>query len=513
MPEVIIMPDIVLTTANARYSHSSLALRYLLANLGPFEPRGAIMEFVIDEQPADIVEKILTAKPKIVGFSVYLWNINLLAEIVVLIKQIRPDISVVLGGPEVSFKTGGRRITDKADYIIAGEGEVIFRKLCEDLLSGQTTMDKVVTGGGYQNLDTIALPYYLYNDHDIAHRVIYLEASRGCPFGCEFCLAGLDEKVRRFPEDQLLKEIKRLFERGGRRFKFIDRALHLAITPKLLEFFLSKVEARIFVHFELVPDHLPENLFHYLRQFPKGAIQLEAGLQTFNPEVAVRINRKQNLPRAIKILKRIQAETGAHVHSDLIVGLPGETQESFASGFNQLIALNPGEIQVGLLKRLHGAPICRHDDEWKALYNPQPPYDIMENRLIPFADMQRLKRFARYFDLIYNSGNFLSFSKLLLGARNPFNSFMKFADWLYAETNKTHEIALNRLAELLFNYITEKGSVNKAEAANCLLADFTKVGRKRFPGKLQAHVTERPSKNNAPSYSNLPPRQQRHARK
>ncbi len=506
------MPDIVLATANARYGHSSLALRYLLANLGAPGKRAVIMEFVINEQPADIVENILAAGPKIVGLSVYLWNVNLLTEVVVLIKQLCPDISVVLGGPEVSFESGGRRITDLADYIVAGEGEIIFRDLCEDLLAGKRVVDKVVTGEGYQNLDTIVLPYSLYNDHDITYRVIYLEASRGCPFGCEFCLAGLDKKVRRFPEERLLKELQMLFERGVRRFRFIDRALHLAITPKLLEFFLARVDSGIFVHFELVPDHLPDHLFHYLKQFPKGAVQLEAGLQTFNPEVAERISRRQDISRVKKILEQIQAETGAHVHADLIAGLPGETMESFAAGFDQLISLHPGEIQVGILKRLRGAPVCRHDDEWKALYNLEPPYDIIKNRLIDFADMQRLKRFARYFDLIYNSGNFFSVSRLILGEVEQFNNFLKLADWLYGETNKTHAIALNRLAELLFNYITINGAVSKSEAANCLFADFAGVGRKRFPGSLQAHVTEMPPISNVSRDSALPRRQQRHVR-
>jgi len=508
------MPDIILATANARYSHSSLALRYLLANLGALDQNAVIMEFVHNERAADMVERILQESPRIVGLSVYLWNVNLLTEVVALIKQISPQVAVVLGGPEVSFEAGRRGITDFADHIVIGEGEGHFRQLCEKLLAGKDAGDKVLgREEEYQDLNKLALPYALYNEHDIAHRVIYLEASRGCPFGCEFCLASLEKKVRRFPEESLLEALEALYERGARRFKFIDRALHLAVTPRLLEFFLSRAEAGIFVHFELVPDQLPETVFHYLKQFPKGAVQLEAGIQTFNQAVAERIKRKQDIAHALRTLRELQAETGVHIHSDLIIGLPGETMESFAAGFNQLIALHPDEIQVGILKRLHGAPISRHDQEWKALYNPQPPYDIVQNKLIPFADMQRLKRFARYFDLVYNSGNFVDLSKVILGDDGAFDNFLAFSDWLYAKTRQTHAIALNRLAELIFNYLTTKGSMSKAEAANGLYADFTAAGRKHFPAGPQAYVTQMSSAATDHSGSTLPPRQQRHIRK
>ncbi|MCP4198088.1 MAG: DUF4080 domain-containing protein [Proteobacteria bacterium] len=505
------MVDIVLATANARYSHSSLALRTLLANLGDHRSNVAMMEFTIDERPADMVEKILDKHPRIVGLSVSIWNVVLLTQVVELIKQLAPEMTVVVGGPEVSFEVDDQRITQLSDHVVTGEGEGPFEQLCTDLLLRNVVREKVVAGVP-QNLEALALPYDYYDAQDIANRVIYLEASRGCPYGCEFCLSCLDTKVRKFPNERVIEALAKLWDRGVRRFKFIDRSLHLAITDSLMSFFAERADKGVFVHFELVPDRLPKKLLDSLAAFPTGAVQLEAGVQTLNDEVAERIGRKQNPQRVLENLQQLHTKTGAHIHCDLVAGLPGESLESFASGFDRLISLDTEEIQVGILKRLRGAPISRHNAEWEVVFNREPPYDILQNKLIDFATMQRIKRFARYFDLIYNSGNFASFSKLILGEDAQFERFLALSDWLFAETRRTKAIALNRLAELLFRYVTESDLVEKSIAANCLFADFARVGRKSFPGSVRSYVTETISFANENSNSNLPPRQQRHAR-
>ncbi|MCP4678442.1 MAG: DUF4080 domain-containing protein [Deltaproteobacteria bacterium] len=504
------MADIILATANARFSHTSIALRYLKANLGPLAERAEIMELTIDERAADIAEKILGANPKILGLSVYIWNVQLLNDVVAIIKNVRPEVVLVLGGPEVSFEIDEQEITRGADYVIAGEGEMAFARLASDLLGGHRPADKIVSET-LSDLATLALPYDLYDDRDIDNRVVYVEASRGCPFGCEFCLASLDKKVRKFPEEPFLQALEDLWNRGARRFKFVDRALHLAVTQNLLDFFLARVDEGVFVHFELVPDRLPEKLFDILKQFPAGAVQLEAGLQTTAEDVAMRIGRRQDTEKALNAINRLRTETGVHLHTDLVVGLPGETLESFGHGFDRLISTRPHEIQVGILKLLRGAPIRRHDDEWGMVYSTRPPYEILQNRLIDFSAMQRLKRFSRYFDLVFNNGNFATSAQHLWGNRSPFEAFMNFADWLFAKTGRTSAIALNRLAELIFEYMTTVLGTGSAEAANRLFADYARVGRKGLPGTVGAHVTRRAQATTGEADGSLPPRQRRHA--
>jgi radical SAM superfamily enzyme YgiQ (UPF0313 family) len=216
----------------------------------------------------------------------------------------------------------------------------------------------------------LALPYDLYTDADIAHRVIYVEASRGCPYECEFCLSSLDVPVRNAPLEPFLTAMQHLLDRGVCQFKFVDRTfnLNLKISSAILRFFLERYRPGLFVHFEMIPDRLPQALRELIREFPPGVLQFEVGIQTFNEQVAKLISRRQDNARAEENLRWLREETGVHVHADLIVGLPGEDMASFAAGFDRLVALGPQEIQVGLLKRLRGTPIVRHDRDWGMVY-------------------------------------------------------------------------------------------------------------------------------------------------
>jgi len=335
-------------------------------------------------------------------------------------------------------------------------------ELCREIIVGQPLRLPSVVAGGAPALQDIALPYDFYTDADIAHRVIYVEASRGCPFECEFCLSALDIPVRNFPLEQFLAAMQRLFDRGVRHFKFVDRTfnLNLAAARAILQFFLDRYQPGLFLHFEMIPDRLPDPLRELIAKFPPGSLQFEVGIQTFNEDVAARISRQQDNAKAAENIHWLRTETGVHIHADLIIGLPGETLESFAAGFDRLVALRPHEIQVGILKRLRGAPIARHTDEWQMVYSPQPPYEILQNKLIDFATMQRLRRFARYWDLIANSGRFTEAAPMIWKDASPFWSFLKFSDWLYAETGQTHEIALARLTDLLAQYLGQPVSTN-----------------------------------------------------
>ncbi len=509
--------DIVLATANARYSHTSLALRCVAANLGALVERTAIMEFTIDDNAADIAEAILARHPRVVGLSVYLWNVTLLTRVAAVLKGVAPSVRLVIGGPEVSYESEAQAISGAADVIVSGEGEVSFRQIVSDILENETGRNRPEVGGEKQvigappDLERVGLPYDLYTDEDIAHRVIYVEASRGCPFGCEFCLSSLDTKVRRFPEDRILSALSGLWERGGRRFKFIDRSFHFAVSSSLLDWFLEKRDADLFLHFELIPDRLPAWAMDKLAVFPPGAVQLEAGLQTLDDRVAERIGRKQDTAKALDTLRRLRRQTGVHIHSDLVAGLPGESLESFGAGFDRLFALGLQEIQVGILKRLRGAPIARHEGAWKMVYNPDPPYDILQNRDIDFNAMQRIKRFAKFHDLICNRGNFNTFIPLIWRDGSPFDRLMALSDWLFDRTGRTHSIALNHLAELLFEHATTVGGCDTGDAANRIAADFYHTGRRGLPKPVAGHVT-RPPADLRPPKPDLPARQARHRR-
>ncbi|MTV41438.1 B12-binding domain-containing radical SAM protein [Duganella radicis] len=468
--------SILLTTLNARYTHASLGLRYLLANMGELQAQTHLQEFVIGAKATEIVERILSYSPKIVGFGIYIWNVEETTKVVAMLKRVAPQVTVVLGGPEVSHETNEQEIVRLADYVITGWGDVTFPKLCGEILHGPKPLMKV-HAGVQPPMAEIKLPYSLYTDDDIKNRTLYVEASRGCPFKCEFCLSALDKTAWPFALDSFLAEMESLYQRGARLFKFVDRTFNLNIKTslKIMQFFLDKLEANpddpVYAHFELVPDHLPDALKEGIARFPAGALQFEIGIQSFNPEVQTLVSRKQDNQKAADNIRWLTKQSHAHMHVDLIAGLPGETVESFAEGFNKLWALEPHEIQFGILKRLRGTPIIRHTQEYGMVYDPYAPYTILANKDIDFSTMQRLVRFARYWDLVANSGRFAHTLPVLLGDA-PFQRFMAFSDWLYANTDATHRIALERLVGMVARYLQTQG-MDKTDAEALLASDYS----------------------------------------
>jgi radical SAM superfamily enzyme YgiQ (UPF0313 family) len=483
------MPDIVLTTLNARYAHAAFGLRYLMANLGMLQPRSKILEFDINQKPTDVVEAILAANPRIVGMGVYIWNVAPATHVVAELKRLRPDLIVILGGPEVSFETDQQEICRIADYVITGEGDLTFAELCAKVLDGNRPSNRIVPAE-LPDFSRMKLPYDFYDDRDLAHRVVYVEASRGCPFSCEFCLSSLDVPVRNVPLPDFLAAMGKLLDRGLRRFKFVDRTfnLNLQTSRAILEFFWKRYEPGMFLHFEMIPDRLPDGLRELIRKFPPAALQFEVGIQSFNPEVCSRISRRQDVRKAEENLKFLRDQTGVHVHVDLIVGLPGEDVESFAAGFDRLVALGPQEIQVGLLKRLRGTPIVRHDGPWGMVYSPYPPYEILQTGAIDFATMQRLRRFSRYWDMVSNSGNFVDSSPLIWADGSPFARFLHFSDWIFVRAGKNHGIALTRLSQLIFEFLTGELGQDVRSVAQMVWNDYQRGGRSDRPEFLLKHL-------------------------
>jgi radical SAM superfamily enzyme YgiQ (UPF0313 family) len=440
---------IILSTLNARFFHTSFGLRYLYANLKELQACCEIKEFIIQTRAIDIVEQILKSEPEIVGFGVYIWNIVETTNVVNLLKVIAPDIKIILGGPEVSYETQQQPIVQCADFVLTGAADLSFYQLCKDILNN-TPPDKKVVHSKPVALNDIALPYQYYTDEDLKNRLLYVEASRGCPFKCEFCLSSLDKASTPFDLELFLKQMEILYQRGARNFKFIDRTFNLNIqtTMQIMQVFLDRMTDDLYLHFEVVPDHLPRKLKDLLTKFPEGSLQFEIGIQTFNIEVQANISRKQNNAKSKDNLLWLRDNTQAHIHADLIFGLPGETFDTFKDSFNQLYHCRPHEIQMGILKRLKGSPIIRHTEAFDLRFNPLPPFNILSTDRVNFATMQRINRFARYWDMIGNSGRF-KYSLPHILSNEPFDDFMAITEWIFNKTGQIHQINLKKLFELI----------------------------------------------------------------
>jgi len=531
------MSTILLTTLNARYAHSALGLRYLYANLHEFQNDTKIVEFTINEQIQTIAEDILKNSPKIIGISVYIWNAREVSDLIEILKKVSPNTVIVLGGPEAGYLPH-RVDFSKADYIISGEGEVAFYELCKEILSprhsreGGNPASPSFIKAPMPDLKAISLPYSVYSDEDVANRTIYVEASRGCPFECEFCLSSMDEKVRNFPLDELIEEFEILWQRGARSFKFIDRTFNLNMTfaNRLLDFFLSK-EPPYFAHFEVIPDHFPDVLKAKISLFPEGSLQLEIGIQTLDPVIAKGINRPLRLEKIFENLQFLENETKAHMHLDLIVGLPGETLAGFGRNLDKLVSLTHSEIQIGILKNLSGTTLSRHDKEHGMIYSDTPPYDILQNNNLSFEQIQKMKRFARFWDIFYNSGSFENTVKLLwtvpvIGysfsvipchdteSSTPkwipyqvrddeervqddelptvFNNFYAFSEWIYTQTLSTWKISLDRQITLIYGYLILNNNTETVQKA--LMEDLSKRPEKTIPFFLRQSTAENKNK-------------------
>ena len=481
------MQKIILTTLNSRFTHTSIALRYIYANLKELQKNTEILEFSINDAMQTVAEKLLMDKPDIIGIGVYIWNVSQVSELIHIIKKVSPHTKIILGGPEVSHQPF-RVNLENADFIIQGEGDLAFYELCRSILDGNEPEDRIIKMS-MPSLKDIELPYKYYTDDDIENRYIYVEASRGCPFECEFCLSSMDEKVRAFDLDELLKEFEILWQRGARNFKFIDRTfnLNMKTSNRLLEFFLQK-EPPYFAHFEVIPDHFPDSIKLNIAKFPHGALQLEIGIQTLNPEIANNISRPLKLDKIKENIRFLENETEAHIHLDLIVGLPGESLDSFGANLDELVSLSGCEIQIGILKKLSGTYINRHDIEFGMVYSDIPPYDILKNAQLSFNDIQIMKRFARFWDLTYNSGNFKESVKLIWQDESVFKNFYDFSQWIYTQTDSTWKISLQRLGELLFTYLCEIKELPVETVANSMLNDMMKLKGRAIPNYLKQYA-------------------------
>jgi radical SAM superfamily enzyme YgiQ (UPF0313 family) len=500
---------IILCTLNAKYIHASLGLRYLLANMArhgsdALRQQTKLREFTIARDPQEVVDALLDTlgsqlpgQAQVVGFGVYIWNVTQTTEVVRQLKRARPAVKIVLGGPEVSHEWEAQEIVRLADHLITGWGDVSFPKLCRALLYGPPPLMKVIVGE-QPPLDDIAMPYAEYSDEDLAHRLLYVEASRGCPFKCEFCLSSLDKTAWAFDLDKFIIELNQLYERGARNFKFVDRTFNLKIDAsiRVLRFFLERLSSgspneSLFVHFEVIPDHLPDRLKEVIALFPPGVLQFEVGIQSFNPGVQQTISRRQDNAKTEENLRWLMRSSHAHLHTDLIFGLPGETLESFATGFDRLHAIAPHEIQLGILKRLRGTPVARHTIEYAMEYDVHPPYTVWQTGVVDALTMQRFKRFARYWDLVANSGRFKQSMTSLLEGQSAFQAFLDFSDWLWQTTGKTSGLTPEALVDAVFDYLCTVRLLDTETTRRMLLADYLASGARSNPHCLQGLLGSR----------------------
>ena len=476
--------NVVLSTLNSKFIHSSLALRYLKAYGEAHGQAYDIVEYTINMPVLHILGDITEHDIDVLGFACYIWNIEMTLHVVDMVKAVRPDIKIVLGGPEVSFTAD--ELLERCpniDYIVQGEGEEAFHALVTALQVGNDGLDPVIPGvrgrrdssilGSLEavevsDLSSIPFPYTEEDMEDLEHKIIYYESSRGCPFSCQYCLSGNKNTVRFFPQERTLEELQWFIDHGVKQVKFVDRTFNCAPHHHrpLMEF-MRDSDTDMNFHLEMEPELMTEWETNILCETPPGRIQIEVGVQSTHKKTLDAINRYNDWPYIQKSIRPIIQAGRTHVHMDLIVGLPHEDFNRFGQSFNDLFSLQPHALQIGFLKLLKGSGV-RRMREYKYVADPLAPYEVLSTHVLPYDDVRFLKYFEDVFERFYNSERFRTTfgyigQQLIHGETDAFTYFCDMTRaWLKEGNHKVNLKDIDQI-EFLYRFFLDKGDTIAAE--------------------------------------------------
>lgn len=400
----------VLCAFNARYSHSCLAIRYIKEYNSHKDIK--LAEFSINDGVQRPYSVLLGMEADIYCFSVYIWNVEITLKVAQMLKKAKPDCTIVTGGPECSYHADDfLKKYSFVDYVVIGEGEETTGKLIECLENGEDISFPGIasrsSNGGFApiaDLCKVKLPYTEYSLAELENKIIYFETSRGCPFGCSYCLSSTEKGVRYFPMEYVKKGFDLFFRAKVPLVKLVDRTFNS--DPDRAEEIIRYIMANSTctkVHFEIDPAILTDELIKLLSYAPKDLFQLEMGIQSANAKTLKAVNRHILTPKVAENISKLRENNNMHLHLDLIAGLPYEDYKSFGESFNYVYSLNPHMLQLGFLKVLHGTPI---EEEKSIVYADFPPYEVIYTKWLSASDICRLKLIDKAVDAINNSGAF-----------------------------------------------------------------------------------------------------------
>ncbi len=436
----------LIVALNSKYIHSALAPWYLKANCDSHCGETKVMEFTINDNMDSVLANIYRESPDVIAFSCYIWNISYTTKVAENIKKLLPDSKIVIGGPEVSF--GSQKImTDHPfiDFIIKGEGELVFPRLLQILKSGNV-LDKEIEGlvdrrflekgePSYQlidNLDAINSPYSIEMLSALKNRIIYFESSRGCPFSCSYCLSSTFNGVRYFPIERVKAELNKIIDFGVTQIKFVDRTFNCnkERAKEIFKFIIEKGQIGISTnfHFEIAGDLLDDEIFDILEKAPQGLIQFEIGVQTTNEKTLNEVNRKTDLDILFKNVTRLRNLNNIHIHLDLIAGLPLEDFSSFKNSFDSVYSFRPHQLQLGFLKMLKGSSIREKATAHGYKYRSYPTYEVLYNQYLSYDEILVLKDVEEVVDRYFNTGRFVnSLDYIINFFQTPFNFYQNLS--------------------------------------------------------------------------------------
>lgn len=498
------MKKVILAALNAKYIHSNLALRYL----SRFQDNNRkhhveIMEFTINQRLDFIAEELFRKQPDVVLFSCYIWNVEMLRQLCPILKKILPDCVIGFGGPEVSYESETfLRENPAVDFVMRGEGELVFTKYLEHLDAGNPVTlgeiesltyrqgDEIFSTPQMHPMDLALLPFPYEDDFsDVQNQIIYYESSRGCPYHCGYCLSSVENGVRFVPLDKVLPDLQKFLDKNVPQVKFIDRTFNcrkshaMAIWKYLHEHDNGVTN----FHFEITADLIDQETIDFLKTVRKGLFQFEIGVQSTNPQTIRAINRNVDFAALSEIVQQIKDGGNIHQHLDLIAGLPYEDYDSFGRSFNDVYALHPEQLQLGFLKVLKGSMLHQKQKEFEIVYHDTAPYEVLTTHELPYADTLRLKYVEEMVETYYNSGRFLhTLAYLVPLYESPFAFFEALSQFWVGENY--HYLGLSKMGlfDVLWQFVEQNSKVDKRKLQWEMKFD---IALHEKPKKLPAWLT------------------------
>ena len=460
---------ILLCGINTKFIHSSLSVRCLYSYAEDLCEYMEIHEYTINNSTDYILKEVYNAKPDVLNFSCYIWNIEMIKEICEDIKKILPRVKIVLGGPEVSFPPYDLEEYG-ADIICCGEGEETFKELASCFIHNKPSLENIdgivyrengrVTINRLRQLipmDLLAFPYE--NLDGLENKIIYYETNRGCPYNCAYCLSSTIEGVRFLNMDTVYEQLAFFLRNKVKQVKFVDRTFncHKERAVKIWQYIIENDNGYTNFHFEIGADLLEDSHMALLSKAREGLIQFEAGVQSTNVETLATVCRVTDLEKLYKNVLSIKALSNIHLHLDLIAGLPGEGYESFAKSFNDVFALRPEMLQLGFLKALKGSALRINAEEYGLVYKQKAPYEVLYTNDISYNELLKLKAVENILETYYNSNLFQkSIEYLLEDYESAFEFFEEFAfywdEMSYDKVSHTKQ----KLFEILYQFDNQK---------------------------------------------------------
>lgn len=476
---------ITLLAINSSYTHTNLAVRYLAYSLKCNDIPCEILEYNSKDKHDNILIDLYTSKSNIYAFSVYIWNREEMLLLAKELKMLLPDTHIILGGPEVSFEKEDFFCDHPyIDTLISGEGEGVLSDICTNV---NDYKKRIVIG--ISNQEFFYNAPILYDLYPSKGDILYYESSRGCPHRCSYCLSSLTHGVYSKSPEKTLYDLKcfETLDKKPRIIKLVDRTFNYDPgRAKRIWKALSTKEYSLNYHFEICADTLDEESFKILERMPKGKIQLEAGIQSTNPDTLNAVNRKSDNTKALKNLLRIKKMGNIHVHADLIAGLAYENMESFKHSFDETIGCTH-KLQLGFLKMLRGSKVRSEDNLHGYIYSPKPPYTVLANNYISLEEMHLLKQCAEVIDRIYSSERFTYTCEYITeNSESPFDFFIGLTQRIARDIEK---ISQNELRLILFEHLKE--SFCDTEVISRLALDTLIWENKNPPLCLREYYTEK----------------------